>query len=458
MIPLTLNEILQAIRGRPLNGLGPCSIAGVCTDSRRIQPGEAFFAIRGERFDGHDFVPQALEQGAFCAVISDVRPFADQPCRNRLIRVDDTIKALGRLASYHRRQLPAVVIAVTGSNGKTTTKSMIAHLLAATKKGRGAPGSFNNHIGVPLTLLSAEVGDEFLVVEIGSNSPGEIAQLGSLVRPDIAVVTSVGPAHLEGLGDIQGVMAEKLSLLDHVAAGGMAVINVDEPLVRVRLRGAHPFNLVTFGRWSEAALRATDIRQNSKSLNFKINDRLAVHMSVPGSHNACNALAAYAVAARLGLPENVIAERLGTFRLPEMRLQMHQYGSLLVINDCYNANPASMRCAVDVIQEMPVPGRRIAIVGDMRELGPQTLALHEELGRTIAASNIDVLVSVGEFAHVVCDAARTAGSRRLAVHAARSVAELSEGINSLLKPKDTVLLKGSRAMHMESLLAGIATR
>ena len=343
MKPLTLEETLTAINGRPLSEITPGTVTGVSIDSRTVAAGDLFFAIKGERFDGHDFVGDALERGAGWAVISDGRRFANSALRSRVISVDDTVTALGRLGAYHRWQVSADVIAVTGSNGKTTTKAMIAHVLSAQKRGRSALKSYNNHIGVPLTLLSSEADDEFLIVEVGTNRPGEIGQLGSLIAPDIGVITSVGAVHLEGLQDLDGVIAEKLSLLDRVRPGGLAVVNVDQPRVRDRLRSVSDLAIVSTGNDADADLRTERVSSNGDSISFSINGRFAVTMSIPGRHNAGNALAAFAVARRLGMSSEDIIRRLGTFELPEMRLQMQRRGQLTVINDCYNANPASMQ-------------------------------------------------------------------------------------------------------------------
>ncbi len=456
MKPLTLDKILTAIDGHIPSPANPCSIAGVSIDSRTTRTGDIFFAIRGDRFDGHDFVIEALSRGALYAVVSNAERFADDPLRARITTVDDTVAALGRLAAYHRQQISADVIAVTGSNGKTTTKAMIGHVLSANKEGRCALKSYNNNIGVPLTLLSANSADEFLVVEIGTNHPGEIGHLGSLVKPDIGVITAVAAAHLESLKNIEGVVNEKLALLDHIKKGGMAVVNIDQPMVRNRLRKVFTFNLVTTGLCQDADLRVADLRADGKSITFSINGRFDIHMTVPGQHNACNALVAYAVGRRLGITSEQIIERLANFELPEMRLQMHQYGSIMVINDCYNANPASMQAAIDVIDSMNTPGRRVAIVGDMRELGEHAQAMHEELGRIVAASGLDVLLTVGDYSGVVCDSARRARRRRIELHASNTVDELSERIHTLLKPKDTVLLKASRALKLEQLVENIS--
>lgn len=456
MKQLTLKELLTAVGGWISSTHSTRDILGVSIDSRSLSAGDAFFAIKGRQFDGHDFVKEALRKGASYAVISDVLRLAKEPDRGRLVTVDDTVAALGRCAAHYRGQIAATVIAVTGSNGKTTTKAMIEHILCAYKRGRAASKSYNNMIGVPLTLLSAESDDEYLVVEVGTNRPGEIAHLSAMVRPDIAVICSIGAAHLEGLDNLEGVVKEKLSLLEHLKPRGLAVINVDSPLLRRHLPQAPAFKLVTTGISEAADLRACGLRTDGESIAFSISNGLAVNMPIPGRHNAGNALAAYAVARQFGITSEQTIARLGSFELPEMRLQMQQCGSIKIINDCYNANMPSMRAAINVLMSVNPAGRRVAIVGDMRELGSHAQSMHEQLGRLIAESNIDVLVSIGQHAQVVCDSARSAGRGRLELYVSHSVDHLSKQINGLLKPNDTVLLKASRGLGLERLVSTIS--
>ncbi len=453
MAVLTLSEILRATRGRLESTLRSGSVSGVSIDSRRVGTGELFIAIEGQRLDGHDFVAEALENGALYAVVSRTNRIAGGDLASRLIKVADTRVALGQLAAHYRNQLSATVVAVTGTNGKTTTKAMIGHILAGHKQGRCAHKSYNNDIGLPLTLLSAEPRDDYLVVEVGSNSPGEIGHLGALVRPNIVVITNVSEAHLDGLGDLQGVVHEKLSLLTHLQGRGLAVVNTDSPELLERLHQMENLNLITVGERDDADLRITSLRQQGRAIRFNINGRFDVHIPVLGKHNAGNALCAIAVGRRLGLSIEETADRLSTFELPDMRLQVHQYGSMIVVNDSYNANPASMRCAIEALEAMNVPGRRVAIIGDMRELGKQAETLHRELGRLIASSEVDVLMSVGDFAEDVCESARARGNRKLELHASRNVEDLEKNLRRRLKAKDTILIKGSRALQLERILA-----
>jgi UDP-N-acetylmuramoyl-tripeptide--D-alanyl-D-alanine ligase len=452
MKPLILDEVIAAIGGKPVGTPPPVRVTGVSTDSRTITPDSLFFALRGEQFDGHEYVAQALIAGAVAAVISDPGAItSDLPPRAILIQVKDTAQALSDLARFHRRQLAAQVIAVTGSNGKTTTKMMIDHVLAGRFKGRASIKSYNNHIGVPLTLLSAAGDDEYLVVEIGTNAPGEVAALAKLTAPDIAVITSVAGVHLEGLRDLQGVAQEKASLLDHVRQGGFAAVNADEPLLEDELPTSPKFKLIRYGHRSDADLRLTDVAVEPEGLRFKINGRFDVSLPVMGRHNALNILAAVAVGRRFGLADDEIIERLKNFSLPSMRLQRETHSGVTFINDAYNANPASMEAAVDVLDEMALTGRRILVLGDMRELGEQTDRYHEHLGRHVGQRKADYLVAVGVQAERVTAAARL-GRPTLKTWCYPDSDGAGRAIINLTHPGDVVLVKGSRLLKMERVV------
>lgn len=475
MKPLTLEEIVQAMEGSASRGVPPGTVARVTIDSREVKLGDLFFAIRGKQFDGHDFVGQAAKAGAIAAVVrndfeaapvsGDAAQGPDSPPGLLLIRVDDPVKALGRLARYYRRRViegAVTVIAVTGSNGKTTTKAMIAHVLAGRWRGRASVKSFNNELGVPLTLLSVEPSDEFVVCEVGTNAPGEIAALAKLVEPGIAVLTCIAEVHLQGLSSVQGVATEKLSLFHSLQADGFGVLNVDHELIRWSLEHDRKFaqlKKVTFGEWPQADLRLTDVRSvisddgsDMPVLEFTVNDRFSYRLRTLGKHNACNALAAIGVARRMGMDHPEIAERLATFDLPAMRLQAQRLGRLTLINDAYNANPASMAAAVEVLTSLPTAGRRVLVIGDMLELGERAEAHHRTLAETIAASNINVLIAIGDHARQVTQHARQVSGGRLECHAYATTTLAKRRICAHLQPTDVVLMKGSRVLALEQLV------
>ena len=457
MKPLTMDEVLAATRGTMINPRPASSVRGVSTDSRTVQPGELFFALIGPNHDGHNFIVEALRRGAVGAVVSR-RESATEEATDAgiIIAVDDTTAALGRLAAYHRRQLAAQIVAVTGSNGKTTTKDMIHAVLSAASKGRCSPRSFNNHVGVPLTLLSAEGSDEYLVVEIGTNAPGEVHALSQIARPDVAVITGISPTHLEGLTSIEGVAEEKASLLRSLRRGGLAALNVDHPaLVRHLPDNEDHWRQVGFGFAEGADLRATDVRTVTDGISFRVNDKFEVRLNMLGRHNAVNALAAVAVGRRFGLEHEQIAQALATVSTPSMRLQLERIGPITVINDAYNANPESVSSALEVLTELPATGRKVAVLGDMLELGEQSRALHVELGRRVGRSGLQLLIAVGEYAEVVSRAAARDAGDRLEVRRFADVGDAMDRIAGMLAPADLVLVKASRALELERLMEPI---
>jgi UDP-N-acetylmuramoyl-tripeptide--D-alanyl-D-alanine ligase len=472
MIALGLDEIVAAVGGRTSGaraapgapGLpSTVPVTGLSTDTRGLKPGDLFVALAGANFDGHRFVADAFARGARAAVVAKAavdRGDVAAGAGGLLVIVDDPRKALGRLAAYHRRHVPAKVIAVTGSNGKTTTKTMIDHVLGTCLPGRAAQKSFNNDIGVPLTLLSAELADRYLVVEIGSNAPGEVAQLAALAAPDIAVVTSIGHAHLEGFGGIAGVASEKLSLFDHVEPGGLGLVNlddlqaVDHPPLPVGLK------LVTYGTDPAADVRVTDLGGTLDAVTFRINERYDVRLPVPGAHNAKNAAAAFAVARRMQLEPEQIVEALATVRLPDMRLNVRRLGGLTLVEDCYNANPTSMAAAIEVLRhpDGPTPsGRRVLVAGEMKELGVESDVLHRRIGEAAARAGLDLVVAVGPGARPILEGVRAAGPG-IETHACTTTEQACAEVPGLLTVGDTVLVKGSRAMGLERLVERIAER
>lgn len=455
MDPIAPEEFVSAARGIP-QGPIPCpSITGVSTDSRSIRPGDAFFALVGEKFDGHDYVEQVIAAGASVVVASRRETATKAREKNwPVVLVDDTIAGLGRVAAWYRKTLPAKLVAITGSNGKTTTKKMLETVLAGIGKVISAPKSFNNNIGVPLTLLSASRSHNYVGLEMGTNHPGEIAELGALARPDLAVISSLGPAHIEHFGSLDSIAREKTSLLEYVPATGFAAVCIDEPTIQPYLRDFRG-TLITFGSCREAELRAEAIESDGTTLQFKVNGRWPVKMALAGRHNASNALGAWAIGTRLGMAPEQIAAALAQVTPPDMRLQRLEYGSVTVINDAYNANPASIAAGLRTLADMPTAaaGRRVAILADMLELGPHTKDLHEQAGHLLASlGKIECLVAVGPHTQHLADAA-LAVAPKLAVYRFGDSDAAAKAVARLLRTGDTVLLKGSRGMQLEKLLA-----
>jgi len=456
MKPLTLEEIRRNIHGVRLTaGNEAVAVSGVSIDSRTARPGELFLAIVGENFDGHYFLPAAAKAGCIGAVV----------CRGALlpegldgmfgagvIGVEDTRAALGELAGYCRRQLAASVIGVTGSNGKTTVKRMIHHILSRRLRGSASPKSFNNEIGVPLTLLAAEPGDDYVICEIGANASGEIANLSRMAAPNVAVITSVAETHLEGLGSLEGVAMEKAAILLGLDRGGLGVVcGGCEPLDRA-LRG-YDARVIRFGDTDDASLRLTAYEPAADGCRFEMNGRLWADLPLPGRHNALNALAAMAVAQRFGMAAEEAAAALADLPAGPMRLERIECGAVTVFNDAYNANPASLLAAAAVLAETPA-ARRVLVVGDMKELGERAEALHEDTGRRVAARGLDLLVAVGPLGRYIARGAAAEGMETVCFD---TVEDASAGLGGLLKPGDVVLLKGSRSMRMERLVEPVCS-
>ncbi len=448
-------------------------LAGVGIDSREVREGQVFVAIRGETHDGHAFVSEAIARGAGMAIVEDGRVLEEggaSPEGAYVLKVADTRKALMRLAAAYRKVLQkggTRLIAVTGSAGKTTTVRLIDAMLSNSLRGRASVKSFNNDIGVPLTILSAETGDQYLVCEVGTNAPGEIGRLATIIEPDVAVITCIGRAHLEGLGTVEGVAREKAALLMHLRAGGLAVAPADGG------SGAHAAaacvladvlrcvpQVVTFGRSDEADLRLTSFGHEARGASlhsaFEVNGRSQFETPLLGEHNALNALAAIGVARRFGISDEAIAAALSGFSSPEMRLQRLQIGPVSVLNDAYNANPESTAAALRTLSEVDVEGRRIAILGDMLELGEHAGSAHREIAEAILRlGNIDRVVAVGH--HMLAAAERL--MRDWPPERCEIISELSpeqaRRIAGLLNPGDTVLVKGSRRMRLERIIEAI---
>ncbi len=452
MRPLTLMEMSAAMGGRIVGDVSIPGVTNVCTDSRAITPGALFFALRGENHDGHAFVNEVLDNGATAAVVNHVSNIdAKHHVSGRLIHVPDTLAALGRLAAWYRRQFAAQVIAVVGSNGKTTTKDMIAAVLAAKRRGRAAKASFNNAIGVPLTLLSVEPADEFVVVEIGTNHPGEIVALGRIAQPDIAVITSIGEEHLEFFGDVESVASEEFSILTCLRGRAFVVVSTQAAAFAAD-KATAPYTKLTYGFEPEADLRASDMTAAAEGQRFKVNNRVEYFLPVLGRHNVINALAAVAIAARFRMSPEEIAAGLQSVRLPPMRMQRIEVGGLTVINDAYNANPSSMTVALEVLDQLDEPRRKVLILGDMRELGDRSRGCHQSLGRLAGRSTAQLIIAIGAHSRAVADSAASIASTTKRIYSFPTVEFAAEIIPSLIRPGDVVLLKASRAVQLERLL------
>lgn len=499
MIPMSLGDIAAAVGAECPSNVAQRVVRRVTTDSRDVLPGDLFFALRGPNYDGHDFIGEALAKGAVACVCNrkpddsieaEPRHGATKP-RSRegdrhkgtkarrheevptdgvtttfaeCLLVDDTLAALGRLAKHYRHAVLPVstaVIAVTGSNGKTTTKYMIDHIMSGEFKGRASPKSFNNAIGVPLTLLSADVDDRYLVVEIGTNAPGEIAALADIASPNVAVVTSIGEAHLEGLGDIHAVAAEKTSLLRFVRSAGLAVVNVDRPEILPHLAamsGTHAAvpRLLTFGVDPCARLRVTPRRADLYGTVFELEDRYHIELPMPGAHHATNAAAAFAVARWFGVAPERIVERFRSFHPPQGRTELEEIGGVKVVDDAYNANPSSVLAALEALRAAK-NGRRVLVLGDMLELGTQSGASHRRVFQAAVETGVEILVAVGR---ATIEAARRNKPEKLCteVYCCEDLASATKLLDGLVTTGDTVWIKGSRGMQLDQVVQHLRGR
>jgi len=447
---ITIQELVHATRGALVSGDLGGSVASVSIDSRTLPPGAVFFAIRGQRLDGHAFVREAALRGAGALVVENIPD--DLPAGVPLVLVDDTTQALGRLAAYYRQQVSIPVVAITGSNGKTTTKEMTAQVLAMRWRVLKSEGSFNNQWGVPLTLLRLSSEHEALVVELGTSGFGEISYLASLVRPTHAVVTSIGPAHLEAFGSLAGVQKAKGELVEALGADGTAVLNADDPLV-LALREKVKGQAFTFGRSPEAHVRAFDItRAPGAGLRFTIDlagERHPVHLAFEGAHNVYNALAAALVGSLLGLEGREIVQGLEAARPQKGRLVWRSAGSIRILDDSYNANPASVRAALETLMAGN-SGRALVALGNMEELGAAAQESHREIGRYAGQLGVTALVTVGSLAALAAEAAEGNGCRL--VRAVQTVEEAVHCLTDWLQPGDRLLVKGSRIMQMDRIV------
>jgi len=419
---------------------------GVSTDSRSVSEGDVYVALVGDRFDGHDFVADAFSKGAAAAVVS--RPAAGDPA-GRLYPVDDTLVALGRLAAWRRQKLDAPVVAITGSSGKTTTKEMTAAALSETYRVHATTGNLNNRIGMPLTLLATPEDVEAVVLELGTNEPGEIATLVQVARPDIAVITTVGESHLEKLGSLEGVLSEKLDILRGMVDGGRCVVG-DEPSVLADRAHAICSTVKVVG-WSERV----DIDARAGNAEVDVFGRYSfdwrgqrVTAPTAGRHAVSNALLALTVADLLDVAPKDAVRGLGSARMGSMRGEFQRIGDLTLIVDCYNANPQSVRASLDVLEDQAMTGRKVAILGSMLELGDAGPELHADVFADAVARDIDIIVAIGAFA----DAATRAGFRDDRVVSGDDWQAAYPALIERLEGGEVVLLKASRGIALQKII------
>jgi UDP-N-acetylmuramoyl-tripeptide--D-alanyl-D-alanine ligase len=457
MLWLEGEELANLVEGQIITGEPDCLIKSISTDSRAIKKGDFFIPLKGENFDGHRFIKEALAKGASGALFEKGKFIASGQISALLIEVDNTLKALQKLASGQRLLLGAKVVAVTGSTGKTTTKDMLLACLSKHFSVTSAPKNFNNEIGVPLTLLKADQNTEVIISELAMRGLGQIKELAEIVKPDIGVVTNVGEAHLEFVGSLQAVASAKAELLQEIPESGLVVLNADDkwtdflrqncvaPVVTVGLNRADiTASQISFDKFGRAAFTIT-----SKAGTVR------VKLPVLGKHNIYAALIAAAVSLQLGVKLEGIKQGLENVCLTKGRLDLliGKTGRI-ILNGSYNANPMSVRASIETLKMIKEAQRHVAILGDMLELGVNEERYHKEIGRFVAEKGVDYLITVGDLGQLIAEAAASFGMNGRVRHC-QSLKEAQAVIAKLVQSNDAVLIKASRAMHFESLVEAL---
>ncbi|MBA2486461.1 MAG: UDP-N-acetylmuramoyl-tripeptide--D-alanyl-D-alanine ligase [Nitrospira sp.] len=468
MALFTVEEICEVLSAKAPAGVTPHDlkqrIRRVVTDSRLARKGDLFIAFQGDRYNGHAFIAKALAQGAVCAVVQEdsrLPPLAKRAETPMLLAVRDTLEAYQRLAAHYRNRFPIPVIAITGSNGKTTTKDMVAQVVGQRWKTLKTEGNLNNRIGVPQTLFQLAPRHQAAVIEMGVDQQGQTSRLCEIAKPTIGVITNIGPDHLEFFGSMEGSAQAKAELLDHLPQDGAVVLNADDEYfdylaARARCR------VVAFGRSPKAEVRAVNIRIDEKGATvFGLvlpgkSRQPEVRIRTQGVHNVSNALAAAGVGSVLGLSGTAIAEGLAKFRPAAMRSQISILQGVQVINDCYNANPASMKAAIQLLAELGRGKRSIAVLGDMLELGADSKRMHREVGAFLAGQGIEHLLACGVLGREFAQGARQAGMPAEGVTELPDAAAAGTALTAMVRRGDVVLVKASRGMRMEQIVETVS--
>ena len=459
METLRIEQLAELCEARLIRGEPGRLVSRISIDSRALGRGDCFVALQGPRFDGHEFVPDVARLGASAAVVSDPTRAMNSPSALALLQVQDTLTALHKLATNYRRLMPPTtrLIAVTGSCGKTTTKQLIAAVLGERFNVVESSGNNNNHVGVPLNLLRLDPAHDYGVFELGTNHPGEIAALAEMVDPDIGVITNVGLGHVEFFGDEAGVAAEKGSLLEVLPRNGdgLAVLNADNKWCQ-ELRARTNATVVTVGIDNFADIRASEIKING-DVKFRLNiakkrEDVIVRLKTLGRHQVYNALQAAAVGYFAGMDLDEIRVGLENARFPHMRMEQITIDGVRFVNDCYNANVVSMKAALQMMRETPCAGRKVALLGDMLELGQWTQSAHRDVGVMAANCGLALLVTVGQSGRLIAEAAVEAGMETHRVVALGTATEAGETIRALARADDLVLVKGSRQLQLERVV------
>jgi len=459
---ITVKEISSVIQGRQISGLPDELIHGLSIDSRKISSGQIFLALKGERYDGHTFLTNAINAGAMGVIMEAGTRISETLLRNNVavITVSSTRKALGDLALWWRKQWGGRIIAITGSNGKTTAKEMAASILSLQENTMRSPGNFNNLIGLPLTILLLQEHHQVAVLEMGMNRSGEIARLTQIADPDIGLITNIAKAHLEGLGTLQGVVEAKGELLRMMSNDSIAILNGDDELY-AHLARTFQGKIVTFGLSTRNLVRAEGIKTiGDRAQTFTVylkGERIPVTIHLPGIHNVLNALCAAAIASCLSIANDFIAHGLGNFRPLQGRFHcIDLNGGICLIDDTYNANPSSLSAAVQTVKDVTQKKQGLVVgLGEMMELGKDSSKYHFDAGQLIAGIGAKYLVVFGEHGQSIIEGACKGGMDIRQTHIAKTHAEMSEAIKGQVEEGDVIFLKGSRKVALDKVVKGI---
>lgn len=450
---LEIEEILKATGGKLICGRRNLCIKDFSLDSRTLKKGDGFIAIKGNNFDGHWFIKKAIKQEASC-IITQIKPEEELVTKAKdfaLIEVADTIKALGDIAYYKRKKFNLPIIAISGSNGKTTTKEMIAWILSEKFKVLKNEGTKNNHIGLPQALLSLNADFDLGVLELGTNHFHEIDYLAKISKANIGIITNIGPTHLEYFGGLTGVFKEKYDLIKNLENPYLGILNGDDKFLRkvILKKSRRPLTL-SFSIENKSDFFASKIRFNQGKIEFLLNRKDKFCLNTCGRHNVYNALAAISVARIFGLQYKTIIKRLASFEFPAGRLEIKEFNKAIFIDDTYNSNPASFKQALSTLENFKTAGRKIVVMGDMLELGKDKDLLHRNAGR-LAAQVADIFIAVGSLSKLAAEAARISGINR--IFSCESALEARDILFNKVLPKDNdvILVKGSRSMKMEGV-------
>lgn len=451
-LDLTIREMLEILETESV-GVPSRTFSrkvNLCMDSREPAKGCVFWPIKGVRFDAHQFVNQMQKDGALMSIVN--QEAAEQGTFKMYAPVDDTTKALLKLAKGYQQRFKVKKVGITGSNGKTTTKEMVKAVLSTSFNTHATQGNFNNHIGVPMTLFQLKHSHEAAVIEMGTSGPDEIRPLSLATEPDVAVITNVGASHLERLGDLDGVFKEKMTITAGLKKGGLLIVNADDAHL-CKARSNKNYKVVTFGM-QRGVIKPEKLTWDENSCAKFFIGRTRFELNVPGIHNLYNALAAIAVGLAFKISKTNIANALNNFRGTNMRMDVKSANGFKIVSDCYNANPSSTKMALMTIGNMnKVAGRRIAVLGDMLELGKESQNLHTQIGAMVPEMNFDLLITVGEMAKFFVKGAKGRGMRSV-FHFA-TVQEVIDFLCDTVSEGDVLLVKGSRGMKMEQVVESL---